>query len=134
MRQDTHGREYLLRVSYMEIYNEKIKDLLNPENTMPEIIEDKKGVSVRNLKEVIVKTVQEVMACIKEGEGNRHISATDYNEHSSRSHTIFQLVIESRSKGLPTNANRGVRVSQLVKAKSDTKKNIPISNRVHSRI
>lgn len=96
----------------MEIYNEKIKDLLNSENKSPEIIEDKKkGVNVRNLKEIIVKTVKEVMNCIKDGEGNRHISATDYNEHSSRSHTIFQLVIESRSKGLP---NRGVRVSQLV--------------------
>lgn len=102
----------MLRVSYMEIYNEKIKDLLNSENKSPEIIEDKKkGVNVRNLKEIIVKTVKEVMNCIKDGEGNRHISATDYNEHSSRSHTIFQLVIESRSKGLP---NRGVRVSQLV--------------------
>ncbi|CAO3643581.1 unnamed protein product [Mucor hiemalis] len=113
IEEDTHGREYLLRVSYMEIYNEKIKDLLNVENTSPEIIEDKKGVYVRNLKEVIVKTAQEVLNCIKDGEGNRHISATDYNERSSRSHTIFQIVIESRSKGLPTNANRGVRVSQL---------------------
>ncbi|KAI8052659.1 P-loop containing nucleoside triphosphate hydrolase protein [Thamnidium elegans] len=114
IEEDTAGREYLLRVSYMEIYNEKIKDLLNSENKTPEIIEDKKnGVSVRNLKEVIVKTVKEVMTCINNGECNRHISATDYNEHSSRSHTIFQLVIESRSKGLPTHTNRGVRVSQL---------------------
>lgn len=113
IEEDTHGREYLLRVSYMEIYNEKIKDLLNSENTSPEIIEDKKGVYVRNLKEVIVKTAEEVLNCIKDGEGNRHISATDYNERSSRSHTIFQIVIESRSKGLVTNANRGVRVSQL---------------------
>ncbi|KAI9268598.1 kinesin motor domain-containing protein, partial [Helicostylum pulchrum] len=114
IEEDTAGREYLLRVSYMEIYNEKIKDLLNSENKSPEIIEDKKnGVSVRNLKEVIVKTVKEVMTCINDGECNRHISATDYNEHSSRSHTIFQLVIESRSKGLPTNTNRSVRVSQL---------------------
>ncbi|KAK4512041.1 serine/threonine protein kinase [Mucor velutinosus] len=113
IEEDTNGREYLLRVSYMEIYNEKIKDLLCVENTSPEIIEDKKGVYVRNLKEVIVKTSEEVMNCIREGEGNRHISATDYNVRSSRSHTIFQLVIESRSKGIPTSANRGVRLSQL---------------------
>ncbi|KAL9537860.1 hypothetical protein MBANPS3_011401 [Mucor bainieri] len=135
IEEDTNGREYLLRVSYMEIYNEKIKDLLCVENTSPEIIEDKvrpsgqnafiaafaqsdqhvlqKGVYVRNLKEVIVKTSEEVMNCIREGEGNRHISATDYNERSSRSHTIFQLVIESRSKGIPNSANRGVRLSQL---------------------
>ncbi|KAI7889463.1 kinesin motor domain-containing protein, partial [Mucor mucedo] len=111
IEEDTAGREYMLRVSYMEIYNEKIKDLLNSENKSPEIIEDKKkGVNVRNLKEVTVKTAQEVMNYIKDGEGNRHISATDYNEHSSRSHTIFQLVIESCPRGVPS---RGVRVSQL---------------------
>lgn len=102
----------------MEIYNEKIKDLLNSDNMSPEIIEDKKkGVIVRNLQEVMVKTVKEVMACIHNGERNRHISATDYNEHSSRSHTIFQLVIESRSKGLSIDTGRGVRVSQLVRSK-----------------
>ncbi|KAI8380474.1 kinesin motor domain-containing protein [Choanephora cucurbitarum] len=114
IEEETSGREYLLRVSYMEIYNERIKDLLNTENNQLEIVEDKKGVRVRNLREKIVKTPQEVLNCIKEGESNRHISATDYNQHSSRSHTVFQLVIESKSKrGASLDNNRGVLVSQL---------------------
>ncbi|KAI8375496.1 kinesin motor domain-containing protein [Blakeslea trispora] len=114
IEEETSGREYLLRVSYMEIYNEKIKDLLNTENNQLEIIEDKKGIRVRNLQERIVKTSQEVLNCIEEGESNRHISATDYNQHSSRSHTIFQLVIESKSKrGVTFDNSRGVLVSQL---------------------
>lgn len=69
---------------------------------------------MRNLKEVVVKTSDEVIDCIKQGESNRHISATDYNQRSSRSHTIFQLIIESSSKGIPSDANRGIRLSQLV--------------------
>ncbi|KAL4207679.1 P-loop containing nucleoside triphosphate hydrolase protein [Rhizopus microsporus] len=113
IEEDTSGREYLLRVSYMEIYNERIKDLLSDENTNPEIVEDrKKGNYVRNLKEEIVKTSQDVINCIKKGEGNRHISATDYNERSSRSHTIFQLMIESRPKSIGSKTNI-VRFSQL---------------------
>jgi hypothetical protein len=63
------------------------------------------------LKEHIVKTPQQVMELIKLGEKNRHVSATDYNEQSSRSHSIFQIVIESRSPHALTQ----VRLSQLVR-------------------
>ncbi|KAI9282238.1 kinesin motor domain-containing protein [Sporodiniella umbellata] len=113
IEEDTSGREYLLRVSYMEIYNEKIKDLLEKVDTYPDIVEDKKkGVYVRNLKEQKVSTPSEVMQCIKTGEGNRHISATDYNDRSSRSHTVFQLVIESTQKSNETKTN-SIQISQL---------------------
>ena len=44
---------------------------------------------------------------------NRHVSATDFNEHSSRSHTILQLVIESRER-TPTGAAGSTHVSHLV--------------------
>ncbi|KAG0169265.1 hypothetical protein DFQ30_003828 [Apophysomyces sp. BC1015] len=107
-------REFMLRVSYLEIYNEQIRDLLAVEDKRPEIYEDKKrGVYVKDLREIIVTSPKSVMEIIKGGEDKRHISATDYNAVSSRSHTVFQMVIESKSKdiGIPT---RGpVRVSQL---------------------
>ncbi|KAK9760586.1 Kinesin-like protein kip2, partial [Basidiobolus ranarum] len=91
------SREFLLRVSYMEIYNETIRDLLSPEVTDLRIHEDKRrGVYVSPLREEIVTSPKQVMRVIHRGEANRHISATDYNTHSSRSHTIFQMVIESR--------------------------------------
>lgn len=92
-------REFLLRVSYIEIYNESIKDLLTPENKDLKIREGVKGeVYVTPLREDIVTTPEQVFETINKGEENRHVSSTDYNESSSRSHTIFQLTIESRDR------------------------------------
>ncbi|KAI8919972.1 P-loop containing nucleoside triphosphate hydrolase protein [Powellomyces hirtus] len=100
IREQSGDREYLLRVSYMEIYNETIRDLLSPEQVDLRIHEDRKrGVFVAPLKEEIVTSPKQVMRIIRKGEENRHFGATDYNEHSSRSHTIFQLVVESRERG-----------------------------------
>ncbi|CAG8766571.1 33422_t:CDS:10, partial [Racocetra persica] len=121
-------REFLLRVSYMEIYNETVRDLLCPETDDLRIHEDKRrGVYVSPLKEVVVSTPKQVMKEISKGEANRHMSATDWNERSSRSHTIFQMVVESTAKGsLPPRPNRystagqkasaSVSLSVLVKA------------------
>ncbi|GAA5803046.1 hypothetical protein HPULCUR_008521 [Helicostylum pulchrum] len=92
-------REFLLRVSYLEIYNESIRDLLNPSNTNLKIQQDKiRGVYVTPLTEEVVTSPQDVLNIISQGEANRHISSTDYNLHSSRSHTLFQMIIESREK------------------------------------
>ena len=92
-------REFLLRVSYLEIYNESINDLLSPENSDIRIREDKhRGIYVSPLKEEIVTRPDQVLDIIRRGERNRHVSATDYNERSSRSHTIFQFIIESRER------------------------------------
>ncbi|KAK3836598.1 MAG: P-loop containing nucleoside triphosphate hydrolase protein [Linnemannia elongata] len=92
-------REFLLRVSYLEIYNECIRDLLSPEAIDLKIHEDRKrGVYVSPLKEEIVTTPSQVMRIIQRGDYQRHTSSTDYNAHSSRSHSIFQIVIESRER------------------------------------
>ncbi|KAI9010400.1 kinesin motor domain-containing protein [Phycomyces nitens] len=114
--EDHHGREYLLRVSYLEIYNERIRDLLGEDSTgpQPEIHEDaKRGVYVHGLNETIVTTPEQVMQIIKKGEGSRKVSATEYNKRSSRSHTMFQLVIESKSKDAYPVDRAAVQVSQL---------------------
>ncbi len=91
-------REFLLRVSYLEIYNEVINDLLAPEAINLRIREDAKhrSVWVDGLKEEIVVSPQQVMSIIAGGEAHRHIGATDFNEVSSRSHTIFRMIIESK--------------------------------------
>ncbi|KAI9094579.1 P-loop containing nucleoside triphosphate hydrolase protein [Phlyctochytrium arcticum] len=99
IREQKGDREYLLRVSYLEIYNETIRDLLSPEQGDLRIHEDRKrGVFVSPLKEEIVTSPKQVMKIIRRGEENRHFGATDYNEHSSRSHTIFQMIVESRER------------------------------------
>lgn len=119
IHQSAGKREFLLRVSYMEIYNESVRDLLSPETRDLRIHEDKKrGVYVSPLKEEIVTTPKQVMRVIQRGESNRHVSTTDYNEHSSRSHTIFQMVIESRdnsSLSSPAQLRKGGKGSNAVR-------------------
>ncbi|KAJ2960648.1 hypothetical protein NQZ79_g4002 [Umbelopsis isabellina] len=96
---ETTEKEYLLRVSYLEIYNETLRDLLSPESEDLRIHEDKKrGVYVSSLKEEIVTSPKQVMKVIQRGEENRHVSSTDFNLHSSRSHTVFQMIVESRER------------------------------------
>jgi len=95
----TPEREFLLRVSYFEIYNESINDLLQPEATNLNIRESKtRGIFVEGLREEIVRTPEQCMSLLAAGESNRHISATNFNKSSSRSHTIFRVVIESKHR------------------------------------
>ncbi|NXY75167.1 CENPE protein, partial [Glareola pratincola] len=101
-------REFLLRVSYMEIYNETITDLLcDIRKKKPlGIREDvNRNTYVEDLIEEVVVAPEQVMEWIRKGEKNRHYGETKMNEHSSRSHTIFRMIIESRERSDPANAN-----------------------------
>ncbi|XP_010470224.1 PREDICTED: kinesin-like protein KIN-7N [Camelina sativa] len=105
-------REFLIRVSYMEIYNEEINDLLAVENQRLQIHEHlERGVFVAGLKEEIVSDAEQILKLIDSGEVNRHFGETNMNVHSSRSHTIFRMVIESRGKD--NNSSDAIRVSVL---------------------
>ncbi|EOA33634.1 hypothetical protein CARUB_v10019796mg [Capsella rubella] len=105
-------REFLIRVSYMEIYNEEINDLLAVENQRLQIHEHlERGVFVAGLKEEIVSDADQILKLIDSGEVNRHFGETNMNVHSSRSHTIFRMVIESRGKD--NNSSDAIRVSVL---------------------
>ncbi|KAG0318073.1 hypothetical protein BG000_004353, partial [Podila horticola] len=109
---ENSDREFLLRVSYIEIYNESIRDLLSPEAIDLRIHEDRRrGVYVSPLKEEIVTTPGQVMRIIQRGDYQRHVSTTDYNAHSSRSHSIFQIVIESRERTAPSSPKPGRKLS-----------------------
>lgn len=88
------SKEFLLRASYIEIYNESLKDLLCPE-TQGQIKvrqDEKKRFFVSPLREEVVTTEQQVAQLLKRGETNRMVGQTDYNSRSSRSHTVFQIV------------------------------------------
>ncbi|KAL5777559.1 hypothetical protein ACOSP7_010485 [Xanthoceras sorbifolium] len=92
-------REFLIRVSYMEIYNEEINDLLAVENQKLPIHESlERGIFVSGLREEIVNSADQVLKLIESGEVNRHFGETNMNARSSRSHTIFRMVIESKGK------------------------------------
>ncbi|KAJ0716663.1 putative plus-end-directed kinesin ATPase [Helianthus annuus] len=117
MIQQEIDREFLLRMSYMEIYNEEINDLLAPEHRKLQIHESiERGIFVAGLKEEIVSSPEQVLKFMEFGEAHRHIGETNMNLHSSRSHTIFRMIIESRDKvedEYAENSCDAVRVSVL---------------------
>ncbi|KAI3505372.1 hypothetical protein L1887_27484 [Cichorium endivia] len=118
MIQQEMDREFLLRMSYMEIYNEEINDLLAPEHRKLQIHESiERGIFVAGLKEEIVTSPKQVLEFMDFGEAHRHIGETNMNLHSSRSHTIFRMIIESRDKAEDEYAESScdaVRVSVLL--------------------
>eukprot|EP00762_Andalucia_godoyi_P003627 ANDGO_00634.mRNA.1 Kinesin-like protein 6 len=112
IRTDT-DREYRVRVSFLEIYNEKIKDLLNPAGPKYlDLHEDpSKGMVVQDLSEFEVKNVEDVQLIIEEGSKKRTMAATGANVASSRSHAIFQMTVEQKDRS--RNIVEELRVSKL---------------------
>ena len=96
-------RFYEMRVSFMEIYNEKLSDLLQLDTKEREKslkIQDTKDddVNIEGLIEREVKTDEDVIKAMEEGQALRHTAGTSMNERSSRSHTIFRIHIMSGDK------------------------------------
>ncbi|CAH9122330.1 unnamed protein product [Cuscuta epithymum] len=95
------GKElkYQCRCSFLEIYNEQITDLLDPNPRNLQIREDvKTGVYVENLTDECVSTMKDVKHLLLKGLSNRRTGATSINAESSRSHSVFTCVVESRCK------------------------------------
>ncbi|KAI7885574.1 kinesin heavy chain [Lichtheimia hyalospora FSU 10163] len=90
--------EFTVRVSYMEIYMEKVRDLLNPSRENLPIHEDKqKGIYVKDLLEVYVGSSDEVYEVMRRGGNNRVVAYTNMNAESSRSHSIFVITITQKN-------------------------------------
>ncbi|GAA6008412.1 hypothetical protein JCM10207_000117 [Rhodosporidiobolus poonsookiae] len=102
---DHPEKEFLLRASYLEIYNETLKDLLDPMSGPVKVRQDeKKRFFVQPLREEVVTTEAQVAALLRRGSDNRHVGQTDFNERSSRSHSVFQMTIESRDDPTSTSS------------------------------
>ncbi|KAF8628368.1 hypothetical protein AX15_003901 [Amanita polypyramis BW_CC] len=90
--------EYLVKVSYMEIYLERIRDLLAPQNDNLQVHEEKsRGVYVKNLSDYYVSSAREVYEIMRTGGAARVVSSTNMNAESSRSHSIFLITIQQRN-------------------------------------
>ncbi|KAF2642735.1 kinesin-domain-containing protein [Massarina eburnea CBS 473.64] len=90
--------EYTVRVSYMEIYMERIRDLLVPQHDNLPVHEEKnKGVYVKGLLEVYVASVEEVYEVMRRGGDARAVAATNMNAESSRSHSIFVITVSQKN-------------------------------------
>jgi kinesin family protein 5 len=90
--------EFTVKISMIEIYQEKIKDLLNPAKSNLKVHEDKlKGLYIADVTETYVGEDVEVFDVMKVGNDNRAIGVTDMNKQSSRSHSCFILTISQRN-------------------------------------
>nr|GEW89620.1 kinesin-like protein KIN-7D, mitochondrial [Tanacetum cinerariifolium] len=107
--QDTPGREFLLRVSYLEIYNEVINDLLDPTGQNLRVREDAQGTYVEGIKEEVVLSPGHALSFVAAGEEHRHVGSNNFNLLSSRSHTIFTLMIESSAHESSKTETTGLR-------------------------
>ncbi|XP_050776757.1 kinesin-like protein KIF19 isoform X2 [Gopherus flavomarginatus] len=104
--------EYEVSMSYLEIYNEMIRDLLNPSLGFLELREDAKGViQVAGITEVSTINAKEVMQLLLKGNKQRMQEPTAANQTSSRSHAVLQVTVRQKSR--IRNIMQEVRVGRL---------------------
>jgi kinesin family protein 3/17 len=103
----------MIRVSYLQIYNESISDLLKSDRTSLQIREDKrKGVFVEGLSEWAVRTPMEIYNLMQRGQRARVHASTKMIEVSSRSHSVFIIVVEQMTDS-HTDGVRQIKVGKL---------------------
>ncbi|KAF7982304.1 hypothetical protein HWV62_28982 [Athelia sp. TMB] len=96
---------FTVEVSYIEIYNEKVRDLLNPKNTGNLRVREHPslGPYVEDLSKLVVNSYHEMMTLMDEGNKARTVAATNMNETSSRSHAVFTLLLTMKKHDVSTN-------------------------------
>jgi hypothetical protein len=105
--------KYLVRASYVQIYNEVISDLLKPDRVNLQIREDKKrGVYVEGLSEWVVRTPDEIYGLMDRGAAQRATGSTRMNELSSRSHAVFIVIVENARMEEDESARGGAEPSE----------------------
>nr|XP_003217451.1 PREDICTED: kinesin-like protein KIF3A isoform X2 [Anolis carolinensis] len=104
---------FLVRVSYLEIYNEEVRDLLGKDQTQRLEVKERPdvGVYIKDLSAYVVNNADDMDRIMTLGHKNRSVGATNMNEHSSRSHAIFTITIECSEKGVDGNIH--VRMGKL---------------------
>ncbi|KFO76510.1 Kinesin-like KIF7, partial [Cuculus canorus] len=93
--------DYTVRVSYLEVYKEEFRDLLQVDTASKDIQireDDKGNIVICGVKELEVEGLDEVLSLLEMGNTAKHTGATHLNRQSSRSHTIFTVTMEQRRK------------------------------------
>ncbi|KZT67731.1 kinesin-domain-containing protein [Daedalea quercina L-15889] len=116
---ESSSSDYSVKISFIELYNEELRDLLAPELAAPvgsmqpmgmgtqkdtsgqgnlKIFDDasKKGVFIQGLEEACVKDTADALALLTKGSQRRQIAATKFNDHSSRSHSVFSITVHTK--------------------------------------
>jgi len=97
----SNNKQYLVRASYLEIYQEEVRDLLCKDQSKRFELKERPdiGVYVKDLSSFVCKSGKEIEHVMSVGNQNRSVGATNMNEHSSRSHAIFMITVESSELG-----------------------------------
>ena len=100
IKTEGQSKKFLVRCSFVEIYNEEVRDLLGDSKQKLDIREDKKkGTFVRDLTYVTLKDTEDIERCLSKGNKNRHVGQTSMNDQSSRSHSLFTVYLEIEETG-----------------------------------
>ncbi|KAA8541150.1 hypothetical protein F0562_025104 [Nyssa sinensis] len=119
IRQRSFDGNHVVHLSYLEVYNESVRDLLSPGRPLV-LREDKQGIVAAGLTQYRAYSTDEVMALLQQGNQNRTTEPTRANETSSRSHAILQVVVEYRFKDASNNViNRVGKLSLIDLAGSE---------------
>ncbi|KAJ1428142.1 P-loop containing nucleoside triphosphate hydrolase [Sesbania bispinosa] len=119
IRQRSCDGNHVVHLSYLEVYNETVRDLLSPGRPLV-LREDKQGIVAAGLTQYRAYSTDEVMALLQQGNQNRTTEPTRANETSSRSHAILQVVIEYRVRDAAMNTvNRVGKLSLIDLAGSE---------------
>jgi kinesin family protein 1 len=103
-----------VEVSYLEIYNERVRDLLNPSNKGNLRVREhpSTGPYVEDLAKLVVQSFPEIENLMDEGNKARTVAATNMNETSSRSHAVFTLTLTQKRHDVQTSMS-GERVAKI---------------------
>ncbi|XP_069744371.1 kinesin-like protein KIF3C isoform X2 [Narcine bancroftii] len=109
----SQDQQYLVRASYLEIYQEEIRDLLSKDQNKKLELKEKPetGVYIKDLSSFVTKNVKEIEHVMNVGNQTRAVASTNMNEYSSRSHAIFVVTIECSELGL--DGENHIRVGKL---------------------
>uniref|UniRef100_A0A3Q1AN24 Kinesin family member 13Bb n=1 Tax=Amphiprion ocellaris TaxID=80972 RepID=A0A3Q1AN24_AMPOC len=109
------GESFTVEVSYMEIYNEKVRDLLDPKGSRQALrVREHKvlGPYVDGLSHLAVASYKDIESLMSEGNKSRTVAATNMNEESSRSHAVFNIILTHTLMDLQSGTS-GEKVSKL---------------------
>lgn len=103
---ETNRREYCVKITFIEIYNRTLKDLLDEKTKKTDILVDKYNITqIKGVDEKTCKSLEEVMDHFKKGSHLRKKAQTVMNNESSRSHSIFTVSIQQKSNSTLTSEN-----------------------------
>ncbi|XP_060773908.1 kinesin-like protein KIF13B isoform X2 [Neoarius graeffei] len=115
IHEQKEGENFTVEASYMEIYNEKVRDLLDPKGTSQVLrVREHKvlGPYVDGLSRMAVTSYKDIESLMSEGNKSRTVAATNMNEESSRSHAVFNVILTHAMQDLQSNTS-GEKVSKL---------------------